>query len=178
MTASAMRLDTERLTLVPFTLEFIDALAKRDEAERLVRARLPDDWPDEELEGLLSLYANWLRADPSVIGYGPWMAIARDEEVVVASAGFVGKPDANATIELGFGTHADYRNRGYASEAALALTEWALAQPTVARVTAKCDRDNAPSVRVLEKIGMERAGEAEGRLLWQVVGGRATATTR
>jgi len=88
--------------------------------------------------------------------------VARDEDSVVGSAGFMGKrPDNGEPIELGYGVHPDYRNRGYATEATRALVEWALAQPPVERVVAKCDPANAPSVRVLEKIGMTRGGEAD-----------------
>ena len=168
MTGLNMRLETERLSLVPVTVEFIDALPERDLAEQLIGASVPDDWPDEELDGLLALYGGWLRDNPSVLGYGPWVVISRDDRVVVGSAGFIGKPDDQATIELGFGTHADYRNRGYASEAARALVNWGLEQPGVDRVIAKCDTDNLPSVRVLEKIGMRRSGEADGQLLWEI----------
>ena len=167
MTSSRLQLQTQRLTLVPFALEFIDALERRDDAEALIGAAIPQDWPEAELSGLLSLYGDWLRDDPSVVGYGPWVVIARGDRIVVASAGFVGKPDPDGTIELGFGTRTDYRNRGYASEAARALVDWGLAQPDVERVIAKCDPDNYPSVRVLEKIGMQRVGDADGQLLWQ-----------
>ena len=177
MTAFDLRLETDRLSLVPVTVEFIDALSERDNAEQLIGASVPDDWPDEELDGLLSLYAGWLRDDASVLGYGPWVAIGRDEGAVVGSAGFIGKPDNEATIELGFGTHGDYRNRGYASEAARALVDWGLDQPGVERVIAKCDPGNLPSVRVLEKIGMRRSGEADGQLLWEVTSRPRTAAS-
>jgi hypothetical protein len=92
MTASPLRLQTERLALVPFTSEVSDALPMRDSAQELVGAAIPDGWPDEELAGLLSLYAGWVRADASVVGYGPWIVIARGEGVVVGSGGFIGEP--------------------------------------------------------------------------------------
>jgi ribosomal-protein-alanine N-acetyltransferase len=174
MASSHLQLQTQHLTLLPLTLEFIDVLERRDDAEELIGAAIPDDWPDEELVGLTRLYADWLREDPSAIGYGPWVIIARAESIVVGSAGFVGKPDADGTIELSFGTHTDYRNRGYASEAARALVDWGLAQPGVERVIAKCDLDNYPSVRVLEKIGMQRVGDTDGQLLWKTDVGPAT----
>jgi RimJ/RimL family protein N-acetyltransferase len=174
MTSLHLPLRTQHLTLVPFTLEFIDALERRDDAEAQIGAAIPDDWPDEELAGLIGLYGEWLRDDPSVVGYGPWVVIARGENIVVGSAGFVGKRDADGTIELGFGTHTGYRNRGYASEAARALVDWGLAQPDVERVIAKCDPGNYASVRVLEKIGMQRLGDADGQLLWQTRVGPAT----
>jgi ribosomal-protein-alanine N-acetyltransferase len=80
----------------------------------------------------------------------------------------MGKPPENAQpIELGYGVLPDHRNRGYATEATRALVEWALSQPSVERVIAKCDPSNSPSVRVLEKIGMTRRGEEGGMLLWE-----------
>ena len=93
--------------------------------------------------------------------------IARDRRTVVGSAGFQGTPMDQA-VELGFGVHADHRNQGYASEAARALVFWGLRQPDVGRIIAKCDLANVASVRVLEKAGMSRVGEAEGMLLWEL----------
>jgi ribosomal-protein-alanine N-acetyltransferase len=162
-----LRLETARLMLVAFTVELIDALPDRARAEHEIGAAIPDGWPDEELAGLLSLYVDWARRDPTVVGFGPWILIARDENVVVGSAGFVGKPK-DGSIELGFGVHAAYRNRGYASEAARALVDWGLGRRDVERVVATCDRDNLASARVLEKVGMARVGDADGQLRWEL----------
>jgi RimJ/RimL family protein N-acetyltransferase len=164
----APRLETERLELVPVTLELVAALDAPATAHLAVGAAIPADWPDEELRGLLSLYGGWLRDDPSVLGFGPWLAVARRENVVVGSAGFVGKPDERGSIELGYGIHAVFRNRGYATEASAALVGWGLVQHGVERVIASCDPDNAPSVRVLEKLRMARVGtDSDGQLLWE-----------
>jgi [ribosomal protein S5]-alanine N-acetyltransferase len=165
-------LETERLALVAFTVEVIEALSERSRPQHLIGAAIPDGWPDEELAELLSLYVKWVRRDPTVVGFGPWPIIAREENVVIGSAGFIGKPNARGSIELGFGVHPTHRNRGYASEAARALVEWGLDQPGVEHVIAKCDRDNLPSVRVLEKLGMVRLGDADGQLLWEIARAR------
>jgi [ribosomal protein S5]-alanine N-acetyltransferase len=149
--AATLHLETERLVLLALTAELVEALKDRSAAERLIGAAIPDGWPDKELGGLLQIY-------------GPWIA----EDFVVGSAGFMGKrPENGEPIELGYGVHPDYRNRGYATEATQALVEWALAQPPVERVVAKCDPANAPSVRVLEKIGMTRRGDTDGMLVWE-----------
>lgn len=47
---------------------------------------------------------------------------------------------------------------GYMPEALSAVVQWALSQPSIYRVWAVCDVDNAASARVLEKVGMQREG--------------------
>jgi [ribosomal protein S5]-alanine N-acetyltransferase len=166
--AATLHLETERLVLLALTAELVEALKDRSAAERLIGAAIPDGWPDKELGGLLQIYGPWIAEDAGRLGYGPWVLVGRDEGFVVGSAGFMGKrPENGEPIELGYGVHPDYRNRGYATEATQALVEWALAQPPVERVVAKCDPANAPSVRVLEKIGMTRRGDTDGMLVWE-----------
>jgi len=48
--------------------------------------------------------------------------------------------------------------QGFASEAARAIVDWAIAQPAIFRVWATCHPDNAASARVLEKCGLRREG--------------------
>ncbi len=49
---------------------------------------------------------------------------------------------------------------GIATEATLALMDWAATQG-VLRVVASIAPDNAPSLRIAEKLGFARAGESE-----------------
>jgi RimJ/RimL family protein N-acetyltransferase len=51
-----------------------------------------------------------------------------------------------------------YWGRGYATEAARALIEFAFRTHKAHRVFTSCEVDNAASVRVLEKAGMQREG--------------------
>jgi [ribosomal protein S5]-alanine N-acetyltransferase len=161
------RLETERLRLTAMTAELVDALREdRAAAEELVGATIPARFPDAELGGYLPVYAARLREDPSTLGFGPWVAVSREDGAVVMSGGFLGKP-ADGSIELGYGTEPEFRNRGFATEAARALAEWGLVQPGVERVVSRCDPANEPSARVLEKAGFVRSGEADGMLLWE-----------
>src|SRR5262249_55053572 len=129
--AHPLRLETDRLELVAFSLELLEALDDRTAVEGLLDPRLPDGWPDHPLTPLLELYAQWLAGDPRTLGYGPWVAIAKGERTVAGSAGFVGRPKADGSVEIGFGVHPAFRNHGYASEAAAELVRWALQQPGV-----------------------------------------------
>jgi ribosomal-protein-alanine N-acetyltransferase len=101
------------------------------------------------------------------VGYGPWLVVEPAGSLVVGTAGLLGAPDAEGVVQLGYGMAPSVRGRGYAPEAARALVEWALAEPGVLRVIARCDHDNAASIRVLEKVGMRRTGERDGMLWWE-----------
>jgi [ribosomal protein S5]-alanine N-acetyltransferase len=157
MTAS-LHVETPRLLLVAWPAELLEDVSP-------LGATKPEGWPDEELQGLLDLYAGWLRDDPGVLGWGPWIAIDRAANAIVGGAGFVGKP-RDGQVELGYGIAPEAQRRGYATEAAGGVVAWAQRQHGVERVVAGCDADNAASIRVLEKLGFERAGTADGQLRW------------
>ena len=160
---------TPRLELLPCSLAVANAFSEDvEEGRRLLDARLPNEWPDPELAEFLPFYANLLRQDPHMLGYGVWLVIERESRTVVGSAGFQGRPNADGEVEIGYGVHPDFRNRGYATEAASALVGWALEQPDVKRVIAHCDRDNLPSHRVVAKAGLvERGVQADGRIRFE-----------
>jgi RimJ/RimL family protein N-acetyltransferase len=93
-------------------------------------------------------------ADPD--GWGAWLLFHGEE--VVGDAGFKGPPQ-DGEVELGYSVVPPHRRRGYATEAARALVDWALGQPGVERVVAETEPENAPSQRVLELIGMRRVDQ-------------------
>jgi RimJ/RimL family protein N-acetyltransferase len=167
---SRLRLETARLTLVPISLELVDALADRSAAERLLGFAVPESFPNPDLAEFLPVYAGRLAADPALLGFGPWVAAERERRIVVGGGGFVGRPGEDGTIELGYGVDEGFQGRGYATELAAELVRWGFAQPGVRRVVARCDPGNAPSVRVLEKLGMRRTGEQDGLLTWEADG--------
>ena len=80
------------------------------EAARLLDARLPDDWPDAELAELLPVYAR-----PSARGSGRarvrHLGARRTRRAgrSSGSAGFLGSPTTEGTVELGYGVHDEHR---------------------------------------------------------------------
>jgi ribosomal-protein-alanine N-acetyltransferase len=161
-------IEAERLVLVACRLEVASALVAGDRAvvERSLDARLPAGWPDAELLEFLPLYSTYLRERPHALGYGVWLLVESGTRTVVGSSGFRGLPDADGELEIGYGIHPDYRNRGYATEAVRALVAWGLSQPGVALVRAHCDPANAPSARVAAKAGLIEDGETGGLMRW------------
>jgi RimJ/RimL family protein N-acetyltransferase len=58
--------------------------------------------------------------------------------------------------DLGYMIARAYWGQGIATETVRTLTDWALAQPAIQQVWAVCAAENTASVRVLEKVGMQR----------------------
>jgi [ribosomal protein S5]-alanine N-acetyltransferase len=155
------------LILVVCSAELVRALlADLGRAQELLGAAIPEGWPDAELIDILPAYLERLEADPAALGDGAWVIVAREPQMVVGSAGFLGPPDQDGTIELGYGIHPEHRGAGYATEAAAALVRWGLASEGVRRVVARCDDTNTASISVLEKVGMRRTGAGDGTITW------------
>jgi ribosomal-protein-alanine N-acetyltransferase len=80
---------------------------------------------------------------------------------LVGYGGFKGPPDAAGEVELGYSIAPGWRGRGLATAAARALVQAALRDPRVTAVVAHTLPEPGPSVRVLEKAGFGRDGEAQ-----------------
>lgn len=166
---STSSLPTRRLVLIPCSVQMAQAaLRDRGGLESRLGARVPQEWPRPDLREFLPLYAWQLQADPAQLGWGIWLMIHAAERTVIGDAGFKGKPGGEETVEIGYSVLPAYRGQGFATEAARALVEWALAQQGVRRIIAECSPDNAASIRVLEKLGMQGRDVDGGILRWEL----------
>jgi ribosomal-protein-alanine N-acetyltransferase len=161
---NAPHIETSRLDLRPLPAAAAGALpGDREAAARIVGATLPASWPAPDLLDVLPVQA---AAGPDEEPYGIWVVIERETNSVVGDIGFLGPP-ADGVVEVGFSVLPDRRRRGYATEAAQSLVAWALGQPDVRRVVARCDVDNAGSIGVLERVGFTRIREADRVIDWE-----------
>ena len=60
--------------------------------------------------------------------------------------------------EIGWAIHPDCWSKGYASEAARRVVDFAFAERKIRRLVAFCHTANTASVRVMQKIGMQKEG--------------------
>jgi len=58
-----------------------------------------------------------------------------------------------AEPELGWMVYDGYEGQGFATEAASAVRDWALAQPVITSLVSYVGRDNTPSRRLAERLG-------------------------
>jgi ribosomal-protein-alanine N-acetyltransferase len=160
-----LRLTTDRLEVRPLPATAADALpADRAKASHVLGAALSSEWPQPDLLDVLPSQAS---ASPSDERFGVWVMIDRATNSVMGDIGFMGPPDASGSIEVGYSVIPELRRRGYATEAAQAIVDWAVDQPEVNVVVADCDAGNVASIRTLERIGFVRTGETNGQLRWR-----------
>jgi ribosomal-protein-alanine N-acetyltransferase len=98
----------------------------------------------------------------------PWQQ--RPEFAIVLEGQVVGRvvleiDRSNVTASLGYGVARAWWGRGVASEAARAVVDYGFEVLGLAKVWARADPRNGASVRVLEKVGMQREGLLRGHLL-------------
>jgi RimJ/RimL family protein N-acetyltransferase len=77
-------------------------------------------------------------------------------------------------VELGYSVLEEFQRRGYATEAAGALTAWAFAHTEVCRVIAEALPQRAASIRVLEKSRFQRYDVNAKNGAWRFALPRAT----
>lgn len=160
---TTLELLTPRLRLLVLTADSAAAaISDRDRFARLIDAVVPADWPPETLADVQGLMAEKLAADPGLAGWWGWYVIARPG-VVAESATLIGtvgcmRWGSENRPHFGYGLLPAYFRRGLASEAAVALIEWVMAQPGISRVDATTFERHDASIRILERCGFTCRG--------------------
>jgi RimJ/RimL family protein N-acetyltransferase len=131
---------------------FREAPLGRDEVRRWLERNL-----DHQREHDYGLFAVCLKADDRLIGNcGLELMDVSGEQVA----------------ELGYDFRRDYWNRGYATEAACAVRDFAFGTLCLPRLVSLIQPGNPASERVAQKAGLKRTGriEREGRtyLLYEI----------
>jgi RimJ/RimL family protein N-acetyltransferase len=146
---------TERLVVRPWRLDEADRLFdiyRRPEVVRWLGAEPMQD-RREAIETIERMLAR-LEANP---GFGSWAVVARSDGVPAGGVSLKPLPGGQGEIEIAWQLHPDSWGKGFASEAARALLEHALAAG-LSEVWAVTYLDNHRSAAVCQRIGMELLG--------------------
>ena len=95
-----------------------------------------------------------------------WLLIEKKFNLSVGSIMFKGPPDAEGKAEIGYGTHEEFRNNGFMTEAVDALCSWAFKSGKVNSVIAETAKDNPASFSVLEKNNFVKYSQNNKYYYW------------
>ena len=146
-----MRLQTERLTIRPFTLDdaaFILELVNDADWLRFIgdkNLRCLDDARRYLREGPMAMWAKH--------GHGLCCVERASDGAALGMCGLI-KRDSLDDIDLGFAFLPGARGQGFAREAAAATLAHGFASLSLKRIVAITDIDNVASARVLENVGL------------------------
>ena len=158
-----MTIVTERLRLVPATLELIDADLQGWLGDAL-GAPLAPDWPPEHHDEQVLRFTREKLADPAQAGWWLHYFIWAADDVAVGTGGYVGPPGADGTVEVGYSVVPSYQRRGIASEATQGIIDAAW-ERGAQRVVAHTLPVLPPSIAVLVKLGFRPAEPREPGVL-------------
>ena len=164
-------LHTQRLRLIPITLEALEAVLDRDKprAEGIVGARFPHGWPDDPLLDVGFPYSREaICAAPEIRLWGDSLVLLRDEPRVVGSVIFHGRP-SGGIAEVGYSIEEGSRGNGLATEATRACVEWALAEPGIDAVQATTFPWHVASLGVIRHLGMRQISTREHDTLGELL---------
>jgi RimJ/RimL family protein N-acetyltransferase len=150
-------MQTERLVLRPFEDSDLTALYEMQSDEEVVRYLYYDVRALDDVRPSLTRKI----AGVTVAGEGDGLAAAavlRATGELVADVSLWWISEGHAQAEIGFVVHPAHQGRGYATEAARPMLDFAFNSMGVHRVIGRLEARNIASARVMEKLGMRREG--------------------
>jgi len=121
-------------------------------------------WERTDVEGIRADIEQMERRDPGEPG--GWVQLSVEERETGRLVGDVGLSPADGepgVIKVGYTMSPTFQGRGYATEAVSALVDYAFDTLGADIVRAYASAENAPSIRVAEKVGMTLMERFEGR---------------
>jgi len=124
--------------------------------------------PDEHMSKILEIKLMRMKEAPELAIFSTYfLIVAQEDHEILGTIGFKGGPDEDGTIEVGYGIRPGFREKGYMTDALMAFTAFGLTLPGAKKIVACTNKDNAPSIRVLEKSGYKRIYTAQDLYVWR-----------
>src|SRR6266446_4854207 len=147
-------IETKRLLLISCDEEMLRAILSSDMAiAKLLGVNVASPWT-EAGEPAFKFSLDKVSSYPEEKKWWTYLPVLKEENILIGSGGYKGKPDAEGMVEFGYEIAAAYRNRGLATEMARALIQHAFENSEVKIVVAHTLAEENASVKVLKKCGM------------------------
>jgi [ribosomal protein S5]-alanine N-acetyltransferase len=162
-------LETKRLILKPLSYYQLLKYVRLDnsletELNLTTTSRTISDDLKEALEK--TILPNVADLDKNYLFSTIWTIISKADKKMVGDLCFMGEPDENGTVEIGYGTYEEFRKKGFMTEAVCGMIKWAEKQPNIRFIIASTDKTNIDSFSILERNNFIKSGESESLYNW------------
>lgn len=164
-------IETERLIIQPLTYEQLVKYIRNDNTletelhlnptSRSISPELKEALEQTILPAVADTSKNYLYSTL-------WTIISKAENKMVGDLCFVGEPNADGEIEIGYGTYEEFQGKGFMTEAVGGMIAWAKEQASVKSIIASTDKSNIASYSVLLKNNFIKIEETEALLKWKL----------
>jgi len=151
-----IELSTPRLHLIELTRKQLElCLSDFPAFEEVLNLTIVNNFVTERVQRAIRMKVEKMRdVDESQHAWFTyWLIVIKEDNVGAGMLGFKGHPNAEDSIEIGYGIDPAYQNKGYMSEAVQALIDWAFTHSFCKAITAT-EVDSPASKRLLEKLGV------------------------
>ena len=147
-------LETDRLVLREFSLD--DARSFFDLNNDPDVIRYTGDEPFSSVEHARQFISDY--REYAVHGYGRWACVEKSHGEWI---GFCGLRSEGEEVDIGFRFHRIHWGKGYATESAQACLDHGFRELQLPSIIGRASKENAASIRVLEKLGMSYEGDGD-----------------
>ncbi|NVK03196.1 MAG: GNAT family N-acetyltransferase [Flavobacteriia bacterium] len=163
-------INTQHLKIQSCDRETLKAAIEGDEIlSRKLNINVPSNWSEFGVEALKYSLGR-LDEGQSEENWWTYLPIHKEDNTLIGSGGYKGKPSKEGEVEIGYEITPSYRNRGLATEMTKGLIENAFSNPKVKSVIAHTLGHENASTHVLQKCGFAKVKELndpdEG-LIWK-----------
>lgn len=100
-----------------------------------------------------------VRQNPQWAKYLLRMAVLKDEQIVIGSAGFHTAPGSDGMIEIGFSVDKPFQGKGYGQEILHGMWGWVVGDPLVKTLRYTVSPNNTISKHIIKKFGFTHKGQ-------------------
>ncbi len=164
-------IETERLIIKPLTYPQLEKYILNDNSlEQELNMNKTSRSISPELKEALeqTILPNVAETSKNYLYSTLWTIISKKDNKMVGDLCFVGAPNAEGEVEIGYGTYNAFEGKGFMTEAVGGMILWAKKQPEIHAIIADTEKQNTASFRVLEKNGFVKTGETENLLRWKL----------
>lgn len=148
-------METERLTLRLFDFDDAEEYLKIASQPKVMWGHAIDEVPTIDVikEGIEKRTESWNK-----LGFCRSAVIVKETGQLIGSVGLAVIPDTDNVVEVVWTITDDETRNGYATEAAKAWLRYGLEDLGLKMIVALANPENVASIRVMEKLGLEKVG--------------------